>query len=117
MTQTAEAQDWIPEDTFGARLALVRQHRGWNTTQAADAAGLNDQSWRNWEHGKSVQRFELVCRKIAAASGCSLTWLLQGGELQRFKTGRRKHALSRHFSLVAGGGDRTAGRAELSAIQ
>lgn len=78
------SDDWVPRDTFGARLALVRQTLGgWNVKRAADACGVDDQSWRNWEAGKGTPRdYEMVCRKIADATGCDYRWLMAGGPLR-----------------------------------
>lgn len=68
----------MPELTFPARLALVRNRMGWNGKEAALACGLPPQSWRNWESGKRPHDYEQVCRAIAARTGCSLMWLLTG---------------------------------------
>lgn len=82
MALPLSSDPWVPEDTFGARLALVRQHKGWNVLEAAEACGITDQTWRNWEAGGSPRRFEEVARKIADASGCSYRWLLVGAGYQ-----------------------------------
>ena len=42
--QQGSADPWIPEDTFGSRLALVRQHMGWNMAEAARACDVDPQS-------------------------------------------------------------------------
>jgi len=44
-----ETETWVPELTFGARLALVRHKMGWNIKEAATSCGLPAQSWRGWE--------------------------------------------------------------------
>lgn len=72
---TPAPEPWIPENTFGARLALIRQHWGWNVKEAALACGLDPQSWRNWEGEKGCRTFEDTTRKIARAAGCDLGWL------------------------------------------
>lgn len=78
------AVDWVPTDTFAARLALVRQYLGgWNVKRVADFCGIGDQSWRNWEAGKEKPRnYEGVCRAIADATGCDERWLMAGGPLR-----------------------------------
>ena len=80
----AVVEEWIPEDTFGARLALIRQHLGgWNVARTAELCGLDDQRWRNWEAGRSRPRdYPLVCRQIAARTGVSFIWVLAGGPLR-----------------------------------
>jgi len=81
-----EARGWVPEDTLGARLALIRQRMGWSATEAADrCGGLGDQNWRNWEAGKVPRDLPRVGSKIAAATGCDLDWLLRGGALEAQK--------------------------------
>lgn len=77
-------EKWIPEDTFGARLALIRQRNGWNHVQAAAACDINDETWRKWEKtGRSPQDLYNVVRKISDATGCDYDWLLRGGDLVR----------------------------------
>ena len=91
MHPPADEAPWVPLDTFGARLALLRQSLGgWNVKRAADACELDDQKWRNWEAGKTKPRdLEAVARQIADATGCSYVWLMTGGPLR-----------SRCFSVV-----------------
>lgn len=69
---------WIPQDDFRARLALVRNRMGWNVKDAGELTGVGDVNWRNWERGKHPRNLEDVCRKIAAACGCSYQWLMLG---------------------------------------
>ena len=69
---------WVPADSFGSRLALVRNHLGWNVKEAADACGLNDQSWRNWEAGKLPRDLIATAEKIASTTNCSMMWLVGG---------------------------------------
>src|SRR5262245_32692478 len=54
----ARAVGWIPDgSTFGARLAMVRQHVGWgNVELAATECGVPVQSWRRWERDGCYQR-------------------------------------------------------------
>ena len=82
-------EPWVPKDTFGARLALVRQRMGWNIKQAALACGQKPQNWSNWEDGGSCRRIEEVARDIADAARCDYVWLMAGGPLR-----------SRCFSIV-----------------
>lgn len=75
-TAATTGSAWVPELTFAARLALVRNRMGWNAKEAALACGLPAQSWRNWEATKRPHDFEAVCRKIADRTGCDLAWLM-----------------------------------------
>jgi transcriptional regulator with XRE-family HTH domain len=74
----------VPEDTFGARLAIVRQVMGgWNVKRTADFCGIDDQRWRNWENGRSTPRDLIaVCRQIAEACQVNYPWLIGGGALR-----------------------------------
>jgi hypothetical protein len=73
---------WVPEDTFGGRLAVLRQHFGWNVKQAADHCGILGENWRRWEKTGSTPRgiYEIV-DQIVKATGVDRTWLLAGGPL------------------------------------
>ncbi len=88
MTPTTDPA-WVPKDTFGARLALVRQRMGWNVREAATTCGQKPQSWSNWEDGAGCRHMEDVARAISDATGCDYVWLMAGGPLR-----------SRCFSLV-----------------
>lgn len=70
---------WIPEDTFGARLALIRQAKGLNVKRAAEMVpDVSVESWRQWEHGRSPHQMDRVARRIADAFGVDYVWLLTG---------------------------------------
>lgn len=67
---------WIPNpDTFGARLALVRQRMGWNIAEAARECGLNGESWRLWEQGRIPSRQAEIAQAISERTGADLYWL------------------------------------------
>lgn len=78
---TDTSTGWVPQDTFGARLALVRQARRWNISEAAEACGLIGESWRNWEHGRPPRSMNEVVVAISEATGCDREWLMWGGPL------------------------------------
>lgn len=65
-------------DTFGARLALVRQRMGWNITEAARECGLGAESWRLWEQGREPHRLVTIAMAIANKTGCDYLWLVHG---------------------------------------
>ena len=75
---TNHAEQWVPEMTFPARLALVRNRMGWNAKEAAFACGLPAQSWRNWEAGIRPRDLVEVAKQIAEHTGCSAAWLAMG---------------------------------------
>ncbi len=79
MTTQSVGHGWVPEETFGARLALIRQRYGWNVKQAAIACHLPVQSWRGWERDHmQPRRYLEVCQLIAKATGADYDWLLDG---------------------------------------
>lgn len=72
---------WIPAvESFGARLALVRQRMGWtNVKEAATACGLPAENWRRWERGESEpRRLVTIAMTIATRTGCDYLWLVHG---------------------------------------
>lgn len=82
MTQAmhdVELAPWAPDDsTFGARLALVRQHMRWNAAEAARECGINADSWRLWEEGRRPRDLMQTAQAIAARTGCDFRWLIMG---------------------------------------
>lgn len=73
--------EWVPADTFGARLALIRQRLGLNVTEAAKLCGLPQASWHTWENGVEPRKLFDVARKISEATRVRYDWLLLGGQL------------------------------------
>lgn len=80
-TTDTEARPWVPSDeTFGARLALIRQRMGWgNVKKAAEECGLPVQSWRTWERdGVTPHRLVTIAMTISTRTGCDYLWLVHG---------------------------------------
>lgn len=70
---------WVPELTFGARLALIRQAMQWNIKEAAKECGLPATSWRQWEvAGHLPRRYVDTCKAIATRTGVDYHWLIDG---------------------------------------
>lgn len=66
-------------DHFGARLALLRWHMGWNQKEAAKECGLSHTSWRGWElEGRDPRNFASVVSHICARTGVDEYWMLTG---------------------------------------
>ena len=77
-----------PPDTFGGRLALMRQASGGlNIRAAARRCGVNESSWHNWEAGLAKPRDYIgVCRRISEALGFEVEWIALGGPLAASST-------------------------------
>lgn len=90
---------WVPPNTFGARLARIRQAKGWNVREAATHCGFPEQSWHNWEDGRSPRDLQTVAEKIAKAVPCDYVWLLAGIETP--KTRSEKSERGSHLRKVA----------------
>lgn len=100
-TITIDLSDgWVPDDSWGTRLATIRQKMGWNWSEAAQACGIDRQSWQNWEAGSDCRDKEKAAKKIAAAAGCNLHWLLTG----QVPTGARSRCSSEvpAFTVITG---------------
>lgn len=103
---------WVPDPStdFGARLALIRQHRGWNMKEAAQTCGIDAGTWRGWESGTSKPRdYTAACTRIAATSGADYIWLATGqvpGNSEAApgpKTGSRPSVAGARFELATSG--------------
>ena len=72
-------EPWIPEDNFGARLAVIRTALRLNVKQAAaQVPGVSDENWRQWERGRSPRDMDVQARRIAEALNVDYVWLLTG---------------------------------------
>jgi len=83
------SRGWTPDDgTFGARLALIRQHMAWgNVKEAAIACGLPPESWRTWERdGVTPRNIVDIAAQISERTGCDYGWLLAGARLREGRT-------------------------------
>lgn len=79
-----------PADTFANRLLLARVLAGHlSIREASEAAGLNREAWRDWEHGRRPRDILDACRRIADALDVDHDWLLFGGPLSPAAPPRR----------------------------
>lgn len=82
-------ETWVPDDTFGARLVLLRRTLGLTVEQVAKLSGIPHPTWSTWENGAKPRDMAAKVRQIAEATNCDQNWLMWGGALR-----------SRCFSLV-----------------
>lgn len=73
--------EWVPGDTFAARLVLLRRELDLTTDEIADRCGIKRPTWQTWEHGTSPRNMSAVVAQIALATGVNRNWLTWGGPL------------------------------------
>jgi len=81
--QPSSATGWIPQDTFKARLRLVREELGLTVREAAARCGFHYATWSTWERGTDPRHMVAVVEKISATLGVDRDWLMWGGPLRR----------------------------------
>lgn len=74
--QTTEA--WIPQDSFGSRLLLLRREKHMTVEQIAKLCGIAQPTWTTWENGARPRDFLTAVTKIVDATGVDRDWLLWG---------------------------------------
>lgn len=92
---------WVPEETFGARLVMVRRCLGWNIKEAAARTGLDDGSWSNWERGASPRDKADIVERIAAATGADREWLMWGTPSARATPAKQRSGSSLEAGIAA----------------
>lgn len=95
-----QTQSWIPNDeTFGARLALVRWRMSWNMKEAALAVGVPAASWRLWEVENAQPRNLVeIAERVSNRTGVDFDWLLRGQRIP----GRQGRQTTDRILAVAG---------------
>lgn len=81
---TIPEQPWIPKDSFGLRLVMVRRQLGLTVEQAAKATGMAHPTWSTWERGALPRDMVKAVSQIAAALGVNQEWLMWGDTKWRF---------------------------------
>lgn len=72
---------WIPDDTFGRRLLVLRKQLGLTGPQMAAVLGkgiCSYPTYNNWERGVRPTKYDEVCDKIAGRLRCDPEWLRWG---------------------------------------
>lgn len=78
---TATTETWVPADTFGARLLLIRKEKRMTVEAIARICGIAHPTWTTWENGARPRDMRDAVTKIAAAVGVDRDWLMWGGPL------------------------------------
>lgn len=72
---------WVPTDTFGGRLILLRHQLGLTIDEAAERTGQKPATWSTWERGSMPRSMAAIVASISLATGVSREWLMWGGPL------------------------------------
>lgn len=80
MTATA-TETWIPTETFGERLRRVRRAKHWTIHDMAEALGVPEKRYGNWELGTQPRDVADVARHVQAVTGADAGWLLLGDSM------------------------------------
>lgn len=87
LTEVTQTENWIPANTFAARLTLVRKELGVNGKAFAELCGYDAGTLNNWEHGRVPRDKAEVVAAIAAATGVNRDWLMWGGPISSTNPG------------------------------
>lgn len=79
---------WIPADTFGTRLFIIRRQKGLTVEAIAKLCGVAHPTWTTWENGAKPRDLVAAIEKISAAVGVDKQWLMWGGPLESDRLSR-----------------------------
>jgi transcriptional regulator with XRE-family HTH domain len=75
-------EPWVPEDTFGMRLRILRHELGLTVEDICEQCGVRPPTWGKWERGESEPRGVIrVINTLVEVTGVDREWLLWGGPL------------------------------------
>lgn len=89
-------QAFIPGETFGSRLHLLRHEKRISSDKMAEICGVTGNAVLAWERGSSPKNMAEIVMKIVEATGVDRDWLLWG------ETSRYEKDLEKAFSRDAG---------------
>lgn len=72
---------WVPQDSFGLRLRILRAELGLSVDDIAAQCGVASATWSTWERGVRPRGMDLVVQAICENTGVSREWLMWGGPL------------------------------------
>ena len=78
---TAMQTDWVPQDTLGARVVVIRHSLGLSRRQLSQMTGITENALQGIEEGRSPHRLPEKIQAIHDATGVSREWLMWGGPL------------------------------------
>jgi transcriptional regulator with XRE-family HTH domain len=74
----ATNEPWVPTQTFGTRLLLVRRELGVTVKEAATKCGIHYATWSTWENGSKPSDMVRVVDDISTGLGVDRQWLMWG---------------------------------------
>lgn len=78
IVSTQTDQGWIPEQTLGDRLMLIRRKLNLTQRQAADQSGVPFGSWQGLEDGRDARGLDWKITSISETFGVDRAWLMWG---------------------------------------
>jgi len=97
MAEYQEDSPKLPQDTFAARLVLIRHEMRLTVDEISVRCEVPSATWSTWERGTKPRDLADVCRKIAVGTGYDPNWLIWGGLPLR--------AECASFEVIDGGAD------------
>lgn len=79
MSDTArQREEWIPPETFGGRLLLIRSALRVTVEEAAARCNLKTATWSTWERGARPRDMVNAVDAISRNLGVNRDWLMWG---------------------------------------
>ena len=69
---------WIPSDSFGTRLRIVRHQKRLSAEQIGEVCGVTKSTVGDWERGSNPKNMAQIVLKISEATGVDRDWLMFG---------------------------------------
>ena len=72
------AATWIPEETFGDRINLLRRRKKITTREMAEVLGCSQKAIVYWEHGSVPKNMRQIVLKLSNEYHVDPIWLMWG---------------------------------------
>lgn len=73
-----DQEAWIPVETFGDRLRMLRKHLDLTTDEIGVRCTIPGPTWSSWENGAKPRRMDERVEQISEALGVDRAWLMWG---------------------------------------
>lgn len=85
ISEPTTIEDWVPDDSLGNRLVVLRNQLRLTIEEAAKACGIPPATWGTWEAGTKPRDLMGVVESVHEGLGVNRTWLLFGASGQNWK--------------------------------